>query len=623
MKKIISFFILLMFWGQIQVLLSAPVLAQSPPYGFEFVYSNIQLMGSQSKATNPSISSVVYVDTDRVFTIIETDRYDEKYGILQTAYLSIHDNNGDQLAFKLLDFGKMDSVTRGYDPFFCNNIEKLENGNYIISGLQYVNLYTDSYQFYPFFYIFDHNGDSVLYQAYTNNSFMYSLKNIDIAKSPTGELIALQKESVADEDSFIWAYLTPEDSFLVNYRENYLVLTKHYPDGRIKWTRQVPGALTLTSNVEALYGITVSPDAQYYIVPALKLWPQADSSKFWDPAIHIIDSSGVLLRTISLPRTPGTDSFKEIVRGHEEMEFHYNFESYATVRATVGPDGYIYYMMVERAAKYDLTGWKYYYLNNYIHYGKMDLEGNIIWSRLFDNNRPMRYNLSNSNIAMAPNGDIIMALDATLAPNQGDKNIKRGIIIKASSDDGSVKWWKTLRTFNVFEGHYLKSIMVNPINGKIGIAGSVSCYDPITAAEWNNADSQRRQIQGVMNVAWLVLMDSNGYRCAKDSLYGEIIPPDCRQSRLLVDPQLEIAAAITLYPNPTKDWITVAIQDLKENYPGEVRCEVNDMLGRKLQSHILTYDRTNLDFTPYAPGIFMVNIFHNGKLVFSGKVRKE
>lgn len=72
--------------------------------------------------------------------------------------------------------------------------------------------------------------------------------------------------------------------------------------------------------------------------------------------------------------------------------------------------------------------------------------------------------------------------------------------------------------------------------------------------------------------------------------------------------------SINLSPNPTKDNITIKIN----NFNGLVRAEVYDLIGNKLQ----TTNKTTISLQDYARGIYLLKIAYSDR-VKEVKVFKE
>lgn len=71
---------------------------------------------------------------------------------------------------------------------------------------------------------------------------------------------------------------------------------------------------------------------------------------------------------------------------------------------------------------------------------------------------------------------------------------------------------------------------------------------------------------------------------------------------------------ISLYPNPTKENITISLQ----NFNGNIQTEVYDLIGNRLQST----NETTISLIDYAKGIYILKVAY-GDRVEEVKVIKE
>jgi len=76
----------------------------------------------------------------------------------------------------------------------------------------------------------------------------------------------------------------------------------------------------------------------------------------------------------------------------------------------------------------------------------------------------------------------------------------------------------------------------------------------------------------------------------------------------------ETNSKISLHPNPTKENITISIN----NFTGNIKTEVFDLIGNKLQ----TTDKTTISLRDYSKGIYILKVAY-GDRVEEVKVIKE
>jgi hypothetical protein len=77
---------------------------------------------------------------------------------------------------------------------------------------------------------------------------------------------------------------------------------------------------------------------------------------------------------------------------------------------------------------------------------------------------------------------------------------------------------------------------------------------------------------------------------------------------------IEVSKQINIYPNPTKEDVTISI----ENFNGNIHTEVYDLIGNRLQ----TTNETTISLQDYARGIYLLKVAY-GDRVEEVKVIKD
>jgi hypothetical protein len=83
---------------------------------------------------------------------------------------------------------------------------------------------------------------------------------------------------------------------------------------------------------------------------------------------------------------------------------------------------------------------------------------------------------------------------------------------------------------------------------------------------------------------------------------------------------LDESASVTIYPNPTSDkvYLLLNTKDIKN-------CTywLYDILGREIQNGNITSDQTELDFTPFESGVYILRLIKEKTLVQDFKIIKQ
>ena len=78
---------------------------------------------------------------------------------------------------------------------------------------------------------------------------------------------------------------------------------------------------------------------------------------------------------------------------------------------------------------------------------------------------------------------------------------------------------------------------------------------------------------------------------------------------------------VSLYPNPTTGIVTVLLSS--ETSPLKPEIHLFDIYGQRLQITPVTDEKTQIDLSRYATGVYMLKVVKDGKVIAIGKVVKE
>ena len=78
---------------------------------------------------------------------------------------------------------------------------------------------------------------------------------------------------------------------------------------------------------------------------------------------------------------------------------------------------------------------------------------------------------------------------------------------------------------------------------------------------------------------------------------------------------------ISLYPNPTSGSITIQLNAIISTTDAEI--QLFDVYGKRLQIMSISSDNAEIDLSQYAPGIYLIELTINGKVITVRKVVKR
>jgi len=251
--------------------------------------------------------------------------------------------------------------------------------------------------------------------------------------------------------------------------------------------------------------------------------------------------------------------------------------------------------------------------NNYSLLYKYSNLGDSIWAKNYEN---FEFN----SIQIDNNDNIIIGAEFSDSLNNPETRI-----MKANSF-GDTIWTKKIFTkkLNCIEltvngyvfGGYIETVLNNksPYLLKTNFNGD-SLWTRIY-----EEDSLDRTIKKVFN------LDDNGYLLLGDSIFNSSFYNKNINYRSQVDSlgycqgqnpsnlSTKLSTEIVYYPNPTKENITISIDNFSEN----ILTEVYDLLGNKLQ----TTNETTISLRDYARGIYLLKVAY-GDRVEEVKVVKQ
>lgn len=87
-----------------------------------------------------------------------------------------------------------------------------------------------------------------------------------------------------------------------------------------------------------------------------------------------------------------------------------------------------------------------------------------------------------------------------------------------------------------------------------------------------------------------------------------------------INDETSIAISLSIYPNPTSDILTL---DIKENIPLQYKYLLFDAQGKLIDSNPISDKQTQLSFGVLPPGVYMLNIVNDKRVVKVFKIVKN
>lgn len=403
-------------------------------------------------------------DPDRVMSI-STGRYADTSKILcsgvsvdtgtakQYSYLCALDYSGKKL-------WRRDIVT----PGLTNGVSadqpliKLSSGNYLYNAVIIdVKVHPDIEVMYPYFYMFNADGDSVMYMEYK--------KNVG------ADLIQCMMEH---NNHIITGGIVTSDTYhKVNnkniYDSSYVCLRKYDLSGEIIWEKRY---MRTTGNFD-INKVTLSADGSHYVFAGrIK-----DTSTHNGSGSCIIktDTAGNMVWVTSLPKEYWSDAEMDII---------------------ANPGGG-YYFVSSWSTQPDMQGIPQY---GNIYYGKLDEQGDTLWTRIFSDS--LNY-AQGHRIEWAHDGNLVIFASG----NQGHLPA----LLKVDTA-GNIHWVRTYqRIYNFGMPLYVPSQILQGFSqtpyGSFFFSGYIESNGPMPGYDAPPGISKR---------SWFVLADSSGCRYDND-----------------------------------------------------------------------------------------------------------
>lgn len=419
-----------------------------------------------------------------------------------------------------------------------------------------------------------------------------------------------------------------------------LLLIKFNVNGQLLWDRIIfnvakPGSPLGFNN------LTSSRDGRHYYISG-RSWT-ADSVRNSIATIWKVDSAGNLIWQKHLPRPQRLSN-----------SYNHSSPSYARI-ADLYPDRYSTGFFFLSRETLEISG--PVPLVQCYHYGKIDADGNLLWSKVFTRrtDAQLAYVIrqrSDGDLLIFGQTALVIATvpppDAMLIPGNND-----AIMIRTDSL-GEFKNAKAVRYSGCKEKQRIYSVEILP-NDQILIGGGVmkDLYP------WQNPPPPlplgNRCTDTMARMSWLVLTDTAGdgpYIFPIDEEEISVISVDSILGPISVDtlivPSIDTLGGgvdtsggnnnppingisdassfkpiIKAYPNPVSDIVTIEIQGLAVTPSREIELFLFDMLGRKLLQEHFSRRIFEIDLSTYPAGLFQVRLWQENREVGGVRVLKK
>lgn len=478
-------------------------------------------------------------------------------------YVTTIDYKGNILHKRTLDFAGKYNRPNGFDfSATTNPLIRTHSENYLLTGYEF-DLHSNSriFVYQPWLYFFNADCDSVRFVKYKDTNVSrkpYALiEDKDYNIIVTGFISTNTVHLNAWDSSYYW------DS-------GYVWLAKYDSTGDELWSRKYfanqnygTGLTGLPTAVKVING----GDGNSYVIAA----SVADKAKgYFEVIVMKTDTAGNVLWHKSLPKPYLSWNDIDIVA---LKNGGYGFISTYNDTLPVGwggttPGGY-----------------------PHIYYGKLDEQGDTVWTRKFRGKQSAHYG---KQIMEADNGDLL--LYGTFDYYKG-----HNIVLRTDSN-GRIKWYREyahIDTSSLVFQHYLTTLTMTP-SKQLLLSGSFTC----SIATPGVFDSTGQ-------FSWFVLTDTFG-----------CIEPGCQAADTMWEHYYDDVAVVRnndmrvrIYPNPVKT--SLYVQTPPGLPQGEVTVELIDVMGRKCLTGYLLH--SSIDVSGLVPGVYIVRV--NG--VVAGRVVKE
>ncbi|HXS37143.1 MAG TPA: T9SS type A sorting domain-containing protein [Flavipsychrobacter sp.] len=450
-------------------------------------------------------------------------------------------------------------------------IARQNNGTYVVGGEQLdfrINPKITVHQ--PFLYFFNKHGDSLGFAKYTDS---FISRDVTSLTTDSEQNVIVTGVVTGNSLSF--------DTYYGDYSYDSIAtwVAKFNKNGVLLWEKKF---FWSTQN-ETVDKIVVSTDAQHYII----------GGYLYDSASGCNQS--FLLKT----DTAGNEVWRKYIPRkflNPVGDFAIPFDDIDIIAAK--GDGYYF-----SGTYIEFNAAPHYIPCSRFYYGKMDEDGDTLWTKSYGNDSGIASTSIGINIAYSSDGNLLMT------GNNNYTDAYMPVLFKADTL-GNVLWFREqLRGGSkvpVLEmaQQSLSTLSVAP-DGRILTCGTLfNPYHPLT------------YFDTVGLISRMVLTDTSGQRFSGDTVMynvGQYLDGENVTAVSTPSPDIQV------YPNPVSDVVFIKYTNVSSG-----AFSICDMLGRVIVQEQIHEDNgtIKLDF-PYPPGIYLYKFSVQDVIKAGGKIMKE
>jgi len=205
--------------------------------------------------------------------------------------------------------------------------------------------------------------------------------------------------------------------------------------------------------------------------------------------------------------------------------------------------------------------------------------------------------------------DSILNIDLTIL-NESNSIIDTSVCSNFLSPSGNYTWPASGTYFDTLVNAIgcdsviqVNLTIAGPSDSIINNNNTLTAYTGSATYQWLDCDNNFSQIVGEINQSYQPSL--NGNYAVEISINNCIDTSNCVSVTLSAINGESADSQILVYPNPTKDWITISTID-----HSPLKAELYDQLGAQLTSTT----RTILSLKPYKKGVYFLKIIHQNKI---------
>jgi hypothetical protein len=180
----------------------------------------------------------------------------------------------------------------------------------------------------------------------------------------------------------------------------------------------------------------------------------------------------------------------------------------------------------------------------------------------------------------------------------------------------SGNYTQTLQTTAGCDSIITLNLTINNIDNTVTQNGELLSANQVGASyQWTDCGNGNTVIAGATNATFTAT--ENGSYAVVVTLNGCESTSDCFSVSTLSMNEISNGSTILLYPNPSSDYFMIETREIYNNL------EIRDYTGKIILVEILNANKTQIDISKFAKGIYFVEVFNNEKIIEVIKITKD